>query len=120
MVYNCYMQNTTITEAEAFNQLVAGTMSDDEFVAYAREYLFGEGIVALYEQIGEVQNEMNMFGDSGPGTSLRISESIAEFNKIADSLQAITGEPVRNRPRQPFPCYQPSSYDNDLESARLF
>lgn len=86
-----------------------GAMTRDEFIAYAAEYLFGEGVECLYENISQCQSEINAFGDSGPGTMLRLGEHIAEFNKVADRYTALTGNNVI-RPR--MPSYPASSYED--------
>lgn len=102
------MQNTF---PQATRDWPAEAMTDAQFVAYADDYLFGEGSEVLYEQIAEAQSEIAMFGDSGPGTGIHIRESIAEWNKIANRLQAITGRVIQHRPRPPVHNYEPS-YDD--------
>ena len=91
-----------------------GAMTKDEFIAFATEYLFGEGCESLYENISQCQSEISAFGDSGPGTMLALSEHIADFNKIADRYTALTGHKVQ-RPRMPV---YPVSFDNDFEDER--
>ena len=89
-----------------------GAMTKDEFIDYAHEYLFGEGCEGLYENISQCQSEINMFGDSGPGSMLRLSEQVADFNRIADRFTALTGTVVQ-RPRMPY--YPDTSYQDDLD-----
>ena len=78
-----------------------GAMDRNEFIVYAEEYMFGEGIEGLYENISQCASEIAQFGDSGPGTMLQLSEHIAEFNKVADRYTALTGVVVQ-RPRLPY------------------
>lgn len=83
----------------AFQQEGA-TMTRDEFIAYASEYLFGEASHSLCEMIAEMQNEINMFGDSGPGSALRLREILDDYNKIANQYERLTGRKVQ-RHRMP-------------------
>lgn len=98
--------------AAVFDQHGAMTVTD--FIEYASEYMFGEGCEGLYENISQCASEIAQFGDSGPGTMLRLGEHIAEFNKIADRFTALTGTDV-SRPRLP---YVPHSSDYDFEYPR--
>ena len=91
-----------------------GAMTKDEFISYAAEYMFGEGSEGLFENISQCQSEINMFGDSGPGTMLRLQEHIAEFNSMADRYTALTGQVVQ-RPRMPSYPYHPSDDFDDRE-----
>ena len=85
-----------------------GALNVIDFIHYAATYLeeAGEGIS---ENACQCQSEINMYGDSGPGTMLRLGEQIAEFNRIADRYTALTGAVVQ-RPRMP---YHPVSDDFD-------
>lgn len=96
-----------------------GAMTKDDFIAYAAEYLFGEGCEGLYENISQCQSEINAFGDSGPGSMLVLREQIEDFNKIADRYTQLTGRDVQ-RPR--MPSYPASYYDPyyDDEQAGVF
>jgi hypothetical protein len=88
-----------------------GAMTAADFIIYADEYLdaVGEGIA---ETSSECASEIAMFGDSGPGSMLRLSESIAEFNKVADRFTQLTGT-IITRPRMPsYPSYCDDSYDD--------
>lgn len=78
-----------------------GALTKDQFVEMAREYIFGEGCEGLYENISQCQSEINMYGDSGPGTMLRLQEQIGEFNNIADQYERLTGQSVGARPKMP-------------------
>lgn len=92
-----------------FDAYEAMTMID--FLHYAGTYIdeVGEGIA---ETCTQCASEIALFGDSGPGTMLRLSESIAEFNKIADRYTQLTGAPV-SRPRLPYiPMICDDSYDD--------
>lgn len=77
-----------------------------DFIHYSATYLY-EGCEGLFENISQCASEIAMFGDSGPGSMLRLREQIDAFNKIADRYTEITGAPVQ-RPRLP---YIPSSID---------
>lgn len=89
-----------------------GAMDVPDFINYASVELFGEGSEHIYETICQCQSEINMFGDSGPGSMLRLGEQVAEFNKVADRYTQLTGCEVQ-RPRMP---YYPVSNDFDEES----
>lgn len=93
-----------------------GAMSRDEFVSYAHEYLFGEGVEGLYENISQCASEIAAYGDSGPGSMLCLGEQIAEFNRVADRYTQLTGHAVQ-RPR--LPSY-PASFGYDDEGYGSF
>lgn len=84
----------------------AGAMSVTDFINYAYDYLY-EGSEGLYENISQCASEIAMFGDSGPGSMLRLQEHIAEYNKVADRYTELTGNVVI---RPSLPSY-PSSFD---------
>lgn len=89
-----------------------GAMNFDEFVAYAEEALFGESTEYIYETISQCQSEINLYGDSGPGTMLRLSEIVADFNRVADRYTKLTGQIVQ-RPRMPvFPFHPDTDFDD--------
>lgn len=63
-----------------------GSMSDEEFIAYAHDALSGEALECLYETISEHNGEVARFGDSWPGALIRIHASIAEVRAIERTL----------------------------------
>lgn len=69
-------------------------MTADEFISYAYEVLFGEGVEPLLEQIAEYNSEVAMFGDAGPGMGLRLGLAITEYNRIARRYEYLTGSKV--------------------------
>lgn len=83
-------------------------MTAKQFISYAEEMLFGEGTECLHERIAEVQGEINMFGDSGPGSMLRLRESVTLYNNVAARYEQLTGAKVQ-RLRMP---YHPVSWDS--------
>lgn len=93
-----------------------GAMTAEQFVEHAGEYLFGDGSEGIHENICQCQSEINMFGDSGPGSMLRLGEQVADFNRVADRYTALTGQVVQ-RPRMP---YYPVSNDDMFDDDRSF
>ena len=85
-----------------------GAMSAAEFIDYAHDYLY-EGSECLFDNITQCASEIAMFGDSGPGSMLRLGEQVGEYNRVADRYTALTGNVV-HRPRMPS---YPVSYDYD-------
>ena len=73
-------------------------MTAEEFISYAREYLFGEDSECLFERIAEHNSEVAAFGDAGPGSGYRLRQSIDEYNRIADRYEKLTGDKVQFRP----------------------
>jgi hypothetical protein len=70
--------------------MTAESMSEAEFLTYAREVLFGDSLECLCESIAEHNSEVAMFGDAGPGSGYRLHRSIAEYNAIARQYTRIT------------------------------
>jgi len=79
-------------------------MTKEEFIEYAQEVLFGESVEGMYENIAQVQSEINAFGDSGPGSMLALREQLNFFNNVADQYTKLTNRPVR-RPTMPYHPY---------------
>jgi hypothetical protein len=75
--------------------IMGQSMSRDEFIAYAYEVIFGEGAECLMERIAEARNEIAMFGDAGPGALHRLRQDVADYNRIGETLQRLTGENFR-------------------------
>ena len=67
-----------------------GAMTKEKFLSYAAEAL-GEGAECLFERIAECQSEINMFGDSGPGSMYRLRQSVDEYNQIGRRYAELTG-----------------------------
>lgn len=111
MVYNCYMQNTLLTYNRRWSEAVfkdEHALSAGDFLFMAEELIFGEGSEHLYESIAEIQSEINMFGDSGPGSMLRLRQQIQEYNSIAQRYTQLTG---RAAPTLRMPYHNTSHYD---------
>jgi hypothetical protein len=70
-------------------------MTKNEFLQYAQEVLFGESVECLFEQIAEIQGEINRFGDSGPGSCLRLRASLDHYNGVARQFNRLTGSCVK-------------------------
>lgn len=66
-------------------------MTRDEFCNYASDMIYGEGAECLHERISEIQGEINMFGDSGPGSMFHLRRSIDEHNQISRMYLQLTG-----------------------------
>ena len=71
------------------------TMTRDEFIDYAQEALFGEGMESFYEHVTQYRSECALFGDAGPGQGLRIRNMMAEYASIARQYTRLTGIAVR-------------------------
>lgn len=70
-------------------------MTDKEFIVYASDMLFGEGDESFWEIVGEIKNEVAMFGDSGPGTMLHVRRMVQERNNVARQYTRLTGTEVK-------------------------
>ena len=76
-------------------------MTKHQFIVYAEEVLFGEGVECLYERIAEIRGEIARFGDAGPGSLYRLSKDIQSYNRIGERWAALTG---RHFNRLAIPC----------------
>jgi hypothetical protein len=88
-------------------------MTKNEFIHYAAEVLFGEGVECLYEQIAETTNEVNMFGDAGPGACLRVQESIREYNALGSRYEKFTGHKFQPIPLPSFSGRYSGPFDEE-------
>ena len=70
-------------------------MTKEEFIRYAHEMLSPEILEPLYDQIAEHNGEVARFGDSGPGTLLRINASVAQIRGIEKQLARLEGREPR-------------------------
>lgn len=80
------------------------SMTREQFIAYAHEVTSPEALESLYERIAEHNNEVAMFGDSGPGRLRSLHESISEVKKIEATLARLEKREPRNfyfAPRSP-------------------
>ncbi len=75
---------------------MATAMSREEFIAYAREVLYGDALEPLYDTICQHNGEVAAFGDSWPGALIEIQASIAEVLKLERQLARLEQREPRN------------------------
>jgi hypothetical protein len=66
-------------------------LTEAEFIAHVEACFDPESLECLYERISEVQGEINMFGDSGPGSMYYLRQTIEEMQSQARQYKRLTG-----------------------------
>jgi hypothetical protein len=66
-------------------------MNRKEFLDYAVDLCSGDNLEGFYESIDEHNGEVARFGDSGPGTAVRLHAFAAQLRKVDAQYQRLTG-----------------------------
>jgi hypothetical protein len=72
------------------------SMTQNQFIRYAREALSPDVLEGLYERISEHNGEVAQFGDSWPGAMLQIHGRIADVQSIERQLARLEGRAPRD------------------------
>lgn len=72
------------------------SMTAKQFLTFAADALSNDALESIYEGVGEHNNEVAMFGDSGPGVAYRLHKVIAEVNALERRVAQLQDRPVRD------------------------
>jgi len=79
------------------------TYTKSQFIAHVEECFSGEALEPLYERCAEIQSEICMFGDSGPGSMYHLRQDLDEMRSMARQYKRLTGiDLTGNIPRMPY------------------